>query len=225
VGRLPAGPSLVIANEFFDALPIRQFVATDRGWCERLVGLEQDALIFGLRSEPEAGFEGPLRLGDVLERAFAAVDLTKTLAQRLARDSGAALLIDYGYWGPAFGDTLQALKNHAYADPLAEPGEADLTTHVDFHALAQAAQAGNALVHGLATQGDFLETLGIRARAERLKQRATPAQAGDIDSSLARLTERGPKGMGELFQVMALTHAGLADVPGLPHPPSPPARA
>jgi SAM-dependent MidA family methyltransferase len=222
---VPAGPALVVANEFFDALPVRQFVATDRGWCERLVGLEQDALIFGLRSEPETGLESPLRPGDILELPLASIDLVKTLSRRLARESGAALVIDYGYWGPGFGDTLQALKGHAYADPLAEPGEADLTTHVDFHALAQAAWEENVLVHGLTTQGDFLETLGIGARADRLKQRATPAQAADIDSALARLIERGSKGMGELFKVLALTHDGLAAVPGLPHSPSPSARS
>jgi NADH dehydrogenase [ubiquinone] 1 alpha subcomplex assembly factor 7 len=222
---VPAGPALVVANEFFDALPVRQFVATDRGWCERLVGVDQDSLIFGLRSEPERGLKGPLRLGDILELPLGSIDLVKTLSRRLGRDTGAALIIDYGYWGPAFGDTLQALKGHAYADPLAEPGEADLTTHVDFQALAQAAREENVLVHGLAIQGDFLEALGIGARAERLKQRATAAQAADIDSALARLTERGPKGMGELFKVLALTHDGLAGVPGLPQSPSPSARS
>ena len=104
------------------------------------------------------------------------------LAGRLARDGGAALILDYGYWGPAFGDTLQALKRHAFVDPLAEPGEADLTTHVDFHRLAQAAVAGGARAHGIVLQGDFLQALGIEARAAALKARATPAQAADIDA-------------------------------------------
>jgi NADH dehydrogenase [ubiquinone] 1 alpha subcomplex assembly factor 7 len=218
---VPEGPTLVVANEFFDALPIRQLVATDRGWCERLVGLEGDGLIFGLRSEPETGLKSPLRLGDVLELPLAAVDLTKALAQRIAQHGGAALIVDYGYWGPAFGDTLQALKGHAFTDPLAEPGEADLTAHVDFGRLAQAAAEENVLVHRMATQADFLQALGIAARAERLKQKASSAQAADIDHALARLTEGGPKGMGELFKVLALTHRTLAAVPGLPPPTSP----
>jgi NADH dehydrogenase [ubiquinone] 1 alpha subcomplex assembly factor 7 len=222
---VPTGPTLLVANEFFDALPIRQLVATDRGWCERLVGLEGDRLIFGLRSEPETGLKSPLRLGDILELPLMAIDLTKGLARRLAKEGGAALFIDYGYWGPAFGDTLQALKSHAFTDPLAEPGEADLTAHVDFQKLAQAAAEENVLVHGTATQADFLQALGIAARSERLKQRASPAQATDIDRALARLTEGGPKGMGELFKVLALTHDSLASVPGLPLSSSPSARS
>jgi SAM-dependent MidA family methyltransferase len=213
---VPPGSTLLVANEFFDALPVRQFVGTERGWCERLVGLEGERLIFGLRPEPESALGTPMRLGDILEWPAASIDLMRGLAQRLVRDTGAALILDYGYWGPAFGDTLQALKHHAAVDPLAEPGEADLTTHVDFQRLAQAASAQGARVHGLATQGDFLQALGIEARATALKARATPAQATGIDSALTRLTERGSKGMGELFKVLAVTHEGIDAVPGLP---------
>lgn len=221
---VPAGPTFLVANEFFDALPVRQFVATERGWCERLVGLEEDRLIFGLRAEPEKDFESPVRLGDILEWPAASLDVTKTLSRRLAHEGGAALIIDYGYWGPAFGDTLQALKAHAYVDPLAEPGEADLTTHVDFHKLARVAAGEGLRIHGIATQGDFLRTLGIEARASALKQRATPAQATAIDRALARLTERGPKAMGDLFKVLALTDFTLEAVSGLPAHPLTPAR-
>ncbi len=217
---VPPGPILLVANEFFDALPARQFVATERGWCERLVGLDGERLIFGLRSDPEQALGKPLRLGDVLEWPAASIDLMAGLAGRLARDGGAALILDYGYWGPAFGDTLQALKDHRPVDPLEEPGEADLTTHVDFHRLAQAAAARRARVHGIAMQGDFLQALGIETRAKALKARATPAQAADIDRALGRLTERGPKGMGELFKVLAITHEGIGAVPGLPALPS-----
>ncbi|MGF9762612.1 SAM-dependent methyltransferase [Microvirga sp. 0TCS3.31] len=213
---VPSGPILLVANEFFDALPVRQFAATDRGWCERLVSLGGEGLIFGLRSEPEPALGKPLRLGDILEWPAASVDIIGTLAGRLAGDGGAALILDYGYWGPAFGDTLQALKNHQYVDPLEEPGEADLTTHVDFHRLAQAAAAQGSRVHGIVTQGDFLQDLGIEARAVALKARATPAQSADIDQALARLTERGPTGMGELFKVLAVTHEAIQAVPGLP---------
>lgn len=212
---VPEGPLLLIANEFFDALPIRQFTATERGWCERLVGLEDNRLIFGLRNEPERSLGNPLRIGDVLEWPAVSIDIMQELSRRLARGTGAALIIDYGYWGPAFGDTLQALKNHRYADPLADPGEADLTIHVDFHRLAQSAAEG-LQIHGLSTQGDFLQALGIDARASSLKKRATPVQASTIDAALARLTERGEKGMGDLFKVLAVTHKNLQAVPGLP---------
>jgi SAM-dependent MidA family methyltransferase len=217
---VPAGPMLLVANEFFDALPVRQFMATERGWCERLVGLDGERLIFGLRPEPEPALGKPLRLGDVLEWPAASVDIMSTLAGRLARDGGAALIFDYGYWGPAFGDTLQALKSHRPVDPLDEPGEADLTTHVDFHRLDQAAAAQDARAHGIVPQGDFLQALGIEARAQALKTRATPDQAADIDRALARLTERGPTGMGELFKVLAVTHEAIQSVPGLPALPS-----
>jgi SAM-dependent MidA family methyltransferase len=213
---VPPGPTLLVANEFFDALPVRQFAGTERGWCERLVGLDGERLIFGLSPEPEPALGNPLKPGDILEWPAASIDIVSELARRLVRDMGAALILDYGYWGPAFGDTLQALKGHRPVDPLEEPGEADLTTHVDFHRLAQAAAAHGARVHGIATQGDFLQALGLEARASALKARATPAQSADIDRALARLTERGPTGMGDLFKVLAVTHEGIEAVPGLP---------
>ncbi|MBZ6078192.1 SAM-dependent methyltransferase [Microvirga sp. WGZ8] len=212
---VPDGPILLVANEFFDALPVRQFLATERGWCERFVGLDGEALTFGLNPEPETSLGAPIRRGDVLEWPSATISLIQHLTRRLAQRGGTALIIDYGYWGPAFGDTLQALKGHASVDPLAEAGEADLTTHVDFHRLAEIAAGEQIRVHGMTTQGDFLEALGIAARATALKQRATPDQADAIDRALARLTERGPKGMGELFKVLALTHPDLPAVPGL----------
>jgi SAM-dependent MidA family methyltransferase len=220
VDDLPSGPTLIVANEFFDALPVRQFLATDRGWCERLVGLEEDRLIFGLRPEPEPALGKPLRQGDILEWPGASIDIVQALARKLAHDTGAALIVDYGYWGPAFGDTLQALKDHKPVDPLIAPGEADLTTHVDFHRLAQAAASEALRIHGPSLQGDFLQALGIEARAASLKKRATPQQATDIDGALARLTERGATGMGELCKVLAVTHESIEAVPGLPHLPA-----
>jgi len=156
----------------------------------------------------------------MLEWPAASVAVMQELSGRIARDGGAALVVDYGYWGPAFGDTLQALKAHAYVDPLDEPGEADLTAHVDFQRLARAASEGKARVHGPAALGGFLAALGIEARAAALKARASPAQAEEIDRALARLTEKGPKGMGELFKVLAVTNPNLEAVPGLPAPPS-----
>jgi SAM-dependent MidA family methyltransferase len=222
VEEIPPGPALVIANEFLDALPVRQFVATERGWCERLVGLENDALTFGLRPEPERSLDPPRRLGDVLEVPAAAIDVTGVLSERVVREGGAALLIDYGYWGPAFGDSLQAVKNHAFAHPLAEPGEADLTTHVDFRRVAETAAAKGAFVHGADTQRDFLAALGIEQRAAALSGRASPPQADQIGSALGRLTGSGPQGMGELFKVLCISHPSMASVPGLRPGPVPP---
>jgi SAM-dependent MidA family methyltransferase len=213
---LPPGPAIVIANEFFDALPVRQFVGTDCGWYERLVGLSDDRLIFGLRAEPEAGLGQPPRPGEVLERPRASIALMRRLARRLASDGGAALIIDYGYWGPAFGDTLQALRHHAFADPLEAPGEADLTVHVDFNELARAASDEGAKVHGPAMQGAFLRALGIEARASALKRRATPTQAEEIDRALERLVGGDSQSMGELFKVLAVSHPTIEAVPGLP---------
>ena len=216
VEDVPPGPALVIANEFFDALPVRQFVATERGWCERLVGLADDGFTFGLRAEPEPLGQRPNELGDVLEIPAASTAVAQQLGRRLACDGGAALIVDYGYEGPAFGDTLQALREHAFGHPLEAPGEADLTTHVDFRLLARAAAGQGARAHGPVTQADFLEALGIGTRADALKRRANPAQAEAIDRALERLTDRGEKGMGRLFKVLALTHPDLTAVPGLP---------
>jgi NADH dehydrogenase [ubiquinone] 1 alpha subcomplex assembly factor 7 len=212
---VPKGPALVIANEFFDALPVWQFVRTERGWCERLVGLDADGeLAFGLAPELTDGLPQAGRPGDVLEWPGAAIELMSEIAERLVAHGGAALVIDYGYQGPAFRDTLQAVRRHAFADPLAEPGAADLTVHVDFAKLAAAAKTRGAAVHGPVLQGAFLRALGIEARAARLKGRATPAQAAEIDSALARLTEPGPQGMGELFKAMCIAHPNLARIPG-----------
>jgi NADH dehydrogenase [ubiquinone] 1 alpha subcomplex assembly factor 7 len=213
--EVPQGPAIVIANEFFDALPARQFVQTERGWCERLVGLDTEGkLAFGLAPEPAEGLPSSGRPGDVLEWPRAAIETVSDIAGRLASHGGAALVIDYGYEGPAFGDTLQAMKRHAYADPLAEPGAADLTVHVDFAKLAAAAGSTGARLHGPVGQGAFLRALGIEQRAARLKSRATPAQATDIETALARLTGSGPGGMGELFKALCVAHPSLATIPG-----------
>jgi NADH dehydrogenase [ubiquinone] 1 alpha subcomplex assembly factor 7 len=212
---VPAEPAIVVANEFFDALPVRQFVATERGWCERVVALDGERLAFGALGTPEPSLGRPKRAGDILEIPEAGEAMARALARRLARDGGAALLIDYGHWEPNSGDTLQAVKGHGFADPLSEPGEADLTAHVAFRRLAGAASQEGVIVHGPASQGDFLRALGIEARAAGLKARATPAQAAAIDAALERLTERGRTGMGELFKVLGLGHPSIPGLPGL----------
>ena len=216
--EIPSGPAIIIANEFFDALPVRQFMRTERGWCERLVGLADGKLAFGLASEPQAGLPPAGRAGDILEWPGAALDLTREIAARVMTEGGAALLVDYGYSGPAFGDTLQAVKHHAFADPLAEPGDTDLTVHVDFARVAAAARDCGAVVHGPVPQGGFLRALGIDARATALQARASETQAADIESALRRLTDEIPDAMGGLFKVLAIAHPTLSALPGFPVP-------
>ena len=205
-------PLIVIANEFFDALPIRQAQFRDGGWRERLVGLDAaGALTFGLSGEavsmpPVTGSEG-----DIREFCPAAMAIAGTLAGRLRREGGALLAIDYGYAVPQPGDSLQALRTHRFSDVLADPGDADLTAHVDFSALASAARAAGALAHPLLTQRTLLERLGILARAGALA-RARPDQAGVIETALNRLTGAGPEAMGTLFKALCVS------APTLPAP-------
>lgn len=215
VETLPPGPMLVVANEFFDALPVRHYQRTERGWCERLVGLDAEGrLAFGLAGEPEPALTQAAPPGTVLEVAAVSAAIMATLAGRLAASGGAMLAFDYGHVASGFGETLQALKEHVFVDPLAEPGEADLTVHVDFAALAGTALAAGAAVHGPLLQGDFLAALGIHQRAEALKRRASAEQAGAVDAALARLTDMSERGMGRLFKAMAVAHPALPLLPG-----------
>ena len=216
LAAVPPGPTILLANELFDALPIRQWVCGRSGWHERLVGPGPDCgLAFGLAPEPDVRVRADGRPGDVMEVGEARLALAAELGSRLARDGGAALIVDYGHARSGFGDTLQAVRRHAFADPLAEPGEADLTAHVDFAALARAARRAGAAVHGPVPQGDFLRALGIEARAARLRA-ADPSAAGAVDLALDRLA--GPDGMGTLFKAMAIAHPSVPALPGLPPP-------
>lgn len=220
VASLPDAPLLVLANEFFDALPARQFVRTDRGWCERRVGLTDagGALAFGLDPEPDPRLTAPAPEGAVLTLPSQGLAVMRDLGRRLVARGGALLVIDYGHDRPGFGDTFQAVAGHRFADPLSRPGEADLTLHVDFGALARAAGAEGLAVHGPVTQRDFLLALGLAARAERLKARATPDQARAIDAAALRLTDPDPRGMGALFKVLCAGHPALGPLPALPPP-------
>ncbi len=212
---LPSGPAIVFANEFFDALPVRHYVKTPQGWRERLVGLDgEGGLSFGLSPEIEPYLKAKADDGVVLEVGAAAQRLMTQIAARVATENGALLAVDYGYDHTGLGETLQAVKAHQFVDPLAEPGEADLTTHVDFAALARAALSANAQVSGPVGQGDFLREIGILQRADALKSRATPEQAQDIDQAVARLTGAADNEMGTLFKVLAVTRRGVKDVPG-----------
>ena len=211
VEDVPAGPAIAIANEFVDALAISQFVKDRDGWHPRMIGLQDDRLAFVVAPDPLP------RLALVDAPAGALIELRQdqpigALAQRVARHGGAVLVIDYGHTQSGFGDTLQAVRQHKFADPLADPGEADLTAQVDFAALAQTARRNGARVHGPITQGAFLRRLGIAERVARLQQSATPQQAADIAAALTRLT--APDQMGGLFKVLAIAHPDLEAPPG-----------
>lgn len=220
IETLPVGPAIVIANEFFDALPVRQFQRTDRGWCERLVGLSSDAsrLVFGLAAEPAGDIAAEGAEGVLLTIPGGALDIVRGLSRRIVDHGGALLAIDYGHVRPGFGDTLQAVSAHRFADPLLAPGEADLTTHVDFAALARAAGGEGARIDGPIDQGTFLINLGLRQRAERLKRCATREQAAKVDAATNRLTASGRRGMGSLFKAMGITHPAMGPLPGFGSP-------
>jgi len=207
---VPAGPAIAIANEFVDALAVSQFVKDRDGWHPRMIGLTDGRLAFVVAPDPVPRLTLDAPAGALLEiRQDGPV---AALAQRIAKHGGAALVIDYGHTQSAFGDTLQAVRRHQFVDPLADPGDVDLTTQVDFAALAQTARRGGANVHGPVTQGTFLRGLGIAQRAARLQQNATPQQAADIAAALARLT--APDQMGDLFKVLAIAHPSLGALPG-----------
>jgi SAM-dependent MidA family methyltransferase len=208
------GPVLVIANEFLDALPLDQFVMTPQGWRERLVGLDgQGGLGFGLSAmAAELSLAAPADA--VLEQPTIAFDIVATLSRHLRQAGGAALFIDYGSAQSGFGDTLQAMKRHGFVPVLAAPGEADLTVHVDFARMAQAALRAGAAVHGPVTQAEFLLALGLAERAQALSRKAVPDQAQAITAAFERLTQAGATGMGDLFKALALSHPGLPPLPG-----------
>ncbi|WP_435257676.1 class I SAM-dependent methyltransferase [Thioclava sp. FR2] len=210
---LPQGPLFLVANEFFDALPIRQFRREPSGWSETMVGLKDGALSLGrAASTPFASLEHRLadtKPGDIVETCPTAAPIMDYIGNRIAEQGGGALIIDYGDWG-SLGDTFQALQDHEFADPLAAPGRADLTAHVDFQALALAA---GKLEHKFANQGAVLERLGITHRATALAQRLKgPARESHI-AAHRRLTH--PSEMGSLFKVLALYRPGTPPPPGL----------
>lgn len=207
LAEVPAGPVLVIANEFFDALPIRQFVRSGGAWRERVIGLgAAGELVLGIGpgllhtnlDEPD---------GSVFEMRPAGDALIADISQRIRDGGGAALIIDYGHAESGAGDTLQAVRGHARADPLAAPGEADLTAHVDFGALANEAQAHGIQPLGPITQREFLLSLGLLERAGRLGVNADEATRAALRAAVERLA--GAAQMGTLFKVLALARPGI----------------
>ncbi len=215
----PDGPAIIVANEFLDALPVRQFERTEDGWCERMVGAEPDgAPKLGLMPSPvpdallpsHATGAGP---GSVIEVSRAVAEVTAEIAQRIGSRGGAALFIDYGHVRSAVGETLQAVRAHRYAGILERPGECDLTAHVDFAAVSQVVSEKGVTVHGPVTQADFLNALGIRTRADMLKTGLPTDRQAGIDRDVRRLT--APEEMGEMFKVLAITSPDLPPPPGV----------
>lgn len=218
VESLPeTGPLLVVANEFFDALPIRQIIRVADQWRERVV----------IRRESEGRFlavPGYRRIesgipaiatdapdGAIFESPDAGAAIAFALANRIARQGGAAIIIDYGYEGPALGDSLQAVRDHRFADPFADPGEVDLTAHVDFTVIGNMARHAGLRVFGPVGQGPFLQRLGIDARAAQLAT-TSPGRAQEVEAARSRLTDENA--MGSLFRAMAWVHPDWADPAG-----------
>lgn len=210
LSTLANGPTLVLGNELLDCLPIRQFVRARDGWRERLVGVRDGALAFGLAQGPlpnDAIIPEPLRNAPenaIAEVAIGAEALIVALAEKLA--PGRALFIDYGGADETGGDTFQALAAHTKVDPLDAPGQADLTAHVDFAAIAGFARAAGLDVHGPVPQAQFLRALGLDQRAQAIAT-ANPERTERVAREHARLT--APDQMGELFKVTCLSSPNL----------------
>lgn len=207
-----AGPSIIIANEFFDALPIRQFVKTGDGWRERGVDIDTSgnlcfaALPGPVDADAVPGAYAAAPVGAIFERCPAASDVVADIARRFSQDPGAALIIDYGHVHSGPGETLQAISGHRFAPVLEQPGEIDLTAHVDFEHLAAIATSHGLDVFGPLQQGAFLNSLGLDARAQILSEGADAATRKDIDSAVDRLA--GEDEMGQHFKVMIFTSHG-----------------
>ena len=199
---LPDAPLFLLANEFFDALPIRQFTRAPGGWSETIIGLTAGALCLGRTdASPIAALQARLAdtsLGDTVEFCPAAAPIMASIGARIAAHGGLAVIIDYGGW-VSLGDTFQALQNHQFTPPLAAPGQADLTAHVDFAALAAAAHPART---AFTTQGDLLIALGIGARAAKLSQSLTGPAFSLHQTAAQRLT--APHEMGKLFKALAV---------------------
>ncbi len=201
------GSMLIVANEFFDALPIKQYVKTDSGWREQLIAIAQDGHFHKVAGIQAVDHLVPLDIrnapeNSIFETCPIASDILYTLMSRLRAQGGMLLIIDYGYSRSGLGSTLQAIKSHKFADPFTNPGEHDLTAHVNFMELSNLAMMRDMRISGPCGQGAWLESLGINARAAMLAA-TSPTRAEDIFTACARLTK--PDQMGELFKVMAIS--------------------
>jgi SAM-dependent MidA family methyltransferase len=221
IDEIPRGPSIILANEYFDVLPVHQVVKRATGWHERVVEIDGNGrLVFGAAAEPMPRFEVLLPplvreapVGAVFEwRPDAEI---MKIATRVRDGGGAALIIDYGHLRSDAGDTFQAIARHSFADPLKNPGLADVTAHVDFEALARGAEDVGARVHGPVPQGEFLKRLGIETRAVTLMAKATHEVSEDISEALKRLIGGGRSGMGSMFKVMGISNPRIPTLVGL----------
>jgi SAM-dependent MidA family methyltransferase len=220
IEEVPDGPAIILANEFFDALPVHQAVMCADGWHERVVKIGDDGnLHFSIDRDPIPLFDEflpssmrPAKIGEIFE--WRADKIALEIGRRVVRSGGVALIIDYGHSESAIGDTLQAVSGHAYANPLLTPGLVDVTAHVDFQALAQAAEGMGARVHGPVIQADFLRRLGIEQRAAALAAGAPDQHAAAIHAALRRLTNEEHTGMGRLIKAVALAGPQIDSLPG-----------
>jgi len=218
--EVPDGPAIILANEFFDALPVNQAIKQLNGWYERVVEIDgNDNLAFGIANEVIPLFD-QLLPPKVRDAPFGTIyewrtdNLPLALGQRVVRQGGAALVIDYGHVHSGDGETLQAVGGHAFVNPLTTPGEVDLTAHVDFEAFGQAAESMGARLYGPIDQALLLRNLGIERRAAALKAYASAEKAGDIDDAVNRLIGEGRTEMGKLFKAMAIVNPELGPLPG-----------
>ncbi|AHC73351.1 aby [Candidatus Endolissoclinum faulkneri L5] len=222
VYSLPCGPSIIIANEFFDAMPITQLVRGSLGWHERRLSFDQQTKmpIWTVMAEtshlasllhPKVLTTG--QVGEIAEVSSFSLSIADALARRLVSEGGVALVIDYGYCNSALGDTLQAVKKHKFVDVLENLGQSDLTAHVDFAALSAAVNKAGAIAYGPITQSAFLLSLGIIQRTYNLMKKSNYKQARSIEAAMVRLIDS--KAMGSLFKVSAWSGREVNLLPGL----------
>lgn len=221
---IPDGPSIIFANEYFDVLPIHQAVKRETGWHERTIDIDATGnLMFSAAAEPMLRFDvllPPLVRASPIGAVFEwrpDAEIMK-IATRVRNQNGAALIIDYGHVRSDAGDTFQAIARHSFTDPLKNPGQADVTAHVDFQALARAAEDLGAHIHGPVQQGEFLKRLGIETRALNLMAKSDHEVSEDISGSLKRLVDGGRGGMGSMFKVLAVSEPQLTSLAGFSEP-------
>jgi SAM-dependent MidA family methyltransferase len=216
VSALPEQPMLLFANELFDAIPVRQVERAETGWCERTIStVDNGGLGFVLGPPladisflPDGASMQPI--GTVFEYAPARDAIAFEIGSRLSEFGGAGLLIDYGHENPGFGDTLQAMRRHCYVSVFDTPGEADLTSHVDFHALKNAAEQAGAFTLPVMAQGDYLLSLGLAERAGALGAGKDAGTQDSIRAAAERLASISEGQMGALFKVLCLTGKPMA---------------
>ena len=220
---VPEGPAIIFANEYFDVLPIHQVVKADDGWHERMIDVGDDIFNYALAKEPTPRFE-VLMPPQVRAAPNGAIYEWRPdteimdVARRVRDQGGAALIIDYGHIRSDAGDTFQAVAKHSFTNPLRNPGDADITAHVDFESLAKAAETLGARAHGPVEQGAFLNKLGIEQRSLTLMKNSSHEESVLVASALKRLTGKGRNGMGQLFKVLGISHPSIETLAALSEP-------